>query len=701
MDVPLFMANRVLDNVFVGGCYAAEDEDFLGTNSIVKVINCCSHQFANRFQGAGIKYLSFQFSEDGNSTMFDPRDETITQVVRFVNDAIEKDECVLVHSMNGDSRSVCILAGYLVHRFHWPPHRALAYIATKRFSSKPNSAYISQLQAFAARRRAKYGEFKDIFGVTKGLKLNNQEILHRNTFLNATKTQPDPEPLERTKSIREILDQYMPETAEPSSRSSSIIQMRASRPSTTAKGPRRVTWRDGLITAQIPSSYSNFDANGRPLGSQTSMLFRPRTPSYRGSQQVRCIPVRMDQALIPAVSFDIDMPNHRRRADGYLTPVSPNLEAYAVIARPVSILAKVGRSTRAQYDSIAIYVSKQDFEAELAHALAERGVERPQESLPRASLSSTAPLPRTYGPSDLSSTTGGPGQSSFSVSGGRNGFSSTLPRSPGAPRPAYSNSLGPRTTQTSQMSQMSQLSQISQTSQGYPYQHQQGPLSGPRQQQASGPLRPTGGMAGAGGSLYSAVKPSPVRPGQQIMRVRPPTPPRRLDEEPTQQGHAQARPQQGLSSTVPVQSPGTSSYGPGYSPGAGSLSSTARPYNSADGPRGTRPRAPAQGYSPGQRPASQGTGQGYSLVGQGQPSRPMSASSRYGQQGAGQRQVGQPRAYNDRYGDRYSGSSFGYASAYSSGYSGYGDRLSGQRASSVTRPTGNSGASFGSRYSGA
>ena len=46
---PLFMANRILDNVFVGSHYAAEDEDFIFTNSISRVINTVSHQVSNRF----------------------------------------------------------------------------------------------------------------------------------------------------------------------------------------------------------------------------------------------------------------------------------------------------------------------------------------------------------------------------------------------------------------------------------------------------------------------------------------------------------------------------------------------------------------------------------------------------------------------------------------------------------------------------
>lgn len=102
---------------------------------------------------------------------------------------MEQDSCVLICSMNGDSRSVVLMAGYLIHRFHWPPHRALQFITAKRANAKPNPVYVKQLHEFANRRRAKYGEFKDIFGPVRNLKLNFLEVLHRNTFLNAVNNQ--------------------------------------------------------------------------------------------------------------------------------------------------------------------------------------------------------------------------------------------------------------------------------------------------------------------------------------------------------------------------------------------------------------------------------------------------------------------------------------------------------------------------------
>lgn len=469
MDVPLFMANRVLDNIFVGGCYAAEDRDFVFTNSVTRIINCCSHSFTNCFQGVGIRYLSYQFDEDGNSTMFDSRDETITQVVRFVNEAVEKDECVLIHSINGDSRSVVLLAGYLVHRFHWPPHRALQFITTKRFNAKPHQNYVRQLHEFANRRRTKYGEFKDIFGSTRGLKLNHQEILHRNTFLNAVMAQPNPEELTRQKPLHSILKecQISVEVAPPPE--------------------KHITWRDGLVTAQIPSTYANFDTSGRPVGPQSSLIFRPRTPSYRAGQQVRCIPVRMDPALVPAISFDLDLPCHKRRSDGYLSPVTPSLEGYAVVAKPVSALAKVGSATRSAYDASSVYIPRDEFEAILLNP---------------ASLDEVEAEQRTGRP-----------------------LEKTADRPTSARRPQSTMGMPP--VHISQMSNTQKLSVPGQRAAGKAVDQKPNPKSG------GAPLLGNVALTKMGSTGQSAYNRSASDPGVRsgsLTKMRPPTPPRKLEE---------------------------------------------------------------------------------------------------------------------------------------------------------------------------
>ena len=70
-----FLANRVVDNVYIGSRYAAEDGDFLFSNQIKRIVNVVSHRVPNRFALMNIKYLNFAF--EPTSVIFDPKDENI------------------------------------------------------------------------------------------------------------------------------------------------------------------------------------------------------------------------------------------------------------------------------------------------------------------------------------------------------------------------------------------------------------------------------------------------------------------------------------------------------------------------------------------------------------------------------------------------------------------------------------------------
>ncbi len=69
--VATFIANRVMDTIFVGSVLAAEDDDFIFSNGVGRIINCCSGQVRNCFEGNGVKYISFNWPEDDRTVIFD------------------------------------------------------------------------------------------------------------------------------------------------------------------------------------------------------------------------------------------------------------------------------------------------------------------------------------------------------------------------------------------------------------------------------------------------------------------------------------------------------------------------------------------------------------------------------------------------------------------------------------------------------
>ena len=84
-----FLANMLVDGLYIGSRYAAEDGDFLFTNYIRRVVNLVGHKVQNRFQMMNVRYLTFQF--EPTSVILDPEDNHISMLVRFVQEAQDND----------------------------------------------------------------------------------------------------------------------------------------------------------------------------------------------------------------------------------------------------------------------------------------------------------------------------------------------------------------------------------------------------------------------------------------------------------------------------------------------------------------------------------------------------------------------------------------------------------------------------------
>ena len=144
---------------------------------------------------------------------------------------------MLIHSENGDNRAVCYAAAYLVHRFHWPPDMAVEFVNAKRPCVRLSNELRQQLWQFAERRRAKYGNFKNIFATPPPSRMNAVEILHRNTFLNIVGQQPQTSlEISQKSPVQALIDV-------------GVIKSR----------PTALKWRDGLTATQPPARFAAFN----------------------------------------------------------------------------------------------------------------------------------------------------------------------------------------------------------------------------------------------------------------------------------------------------------------------------------------------------------------------------------------------------------------------------------------------------------
>jgi atypical dual specificity phosphatase len=75
----------------------------------------------------------------------------LPRTTAWIRDALSgsPDARVLVHCGEGISRSVSVVAAYLMAQYNWTPMEAVSYVKSKRRVAEPNFGFIQQLHEYA------------------------------------------------------------------------------------------------------------------------------------------------------------------------------------------------------------------------------------------------------------------------------------------------------------------------------------------------------------------------------------------------------------------------------------------------------------------------------------------------------------------------------------------------------------------------
>jgi protein-tyrosine phosphatase len=67
----------------------------------------------------------------------------------FIREALRDPEAnVLVHCVQGISRSASVVCAFLMAFYGWPPTKAVAFVKTKRWIAEPNFGFVTQLHEY-------------------------------------------------------------------------------------------------------------------------------------------------------------------------------------------------------------------------------------------------------------------------------------------------------------------------------------------------------------------------------------------------------------------------------------------------------------------------------------------------------------------------------------------------------------------------
>ncbi|CAD8045671.1 unnamed protein product [Paramecium sonneborni] len=215
MNYDYIGAIKIKDGLFLGDQFAAQDLEFIVTNKVSRIINCASKQIPNHWESIGIVYMSFPWLDNDQQVIFQ-QDEIINNIIKFIDDALNNGESVIILSVKGHNRSVATLCVYFMKKYRWTLYKTLQYMHNRRPDLEIKAHFFNQLLSVETRLQkqgygAKTYNWDEVY--TQG---ENDEIVLRNTYLNsqaqgvAEFKDHDPKPKESKLKFAEKVSMYIP-----------------------------------------------------------------------------------------------------------------------------------------------------------------------------------------------------------------------------------------------------------------------------------------------------------------------------------------------------------------------------------------------------------------------------------------------------------------------------------------------------------
>ena len=138
-NADVFEANEILNGIYIGNINSVYDFNKLKELEITHIISVLAG-FNPPFQ-KDFKYLVLNALDTTNTDI----SKNFKSTNNFIDDAIQNNSKVLIHCMAGRSRSVTILAAYIISTYGFPVEKTLDFIKNKRNIIDPNDSFKNQL----------------------------------------------------------------------------------------------------------------------------------------------------------------------------------------------------------------------------------------------------------------------------------------------------------------------------------------------------------------------------------------------------------------------------------------------------------------------------------------------------------------------------------------------------------------------------
>lgn len=182
MDEDCLGAVKIKDGLFIGDQYASRDLEFVVGNKVTRVVNCAGMEVDNHWEPIGVKYLTYQWSDDDSQVLLDSNDETFKTVYEFISASVSEGESILIVSLKAQGRACVLAAAYLMACFRWSSGKALEFLRFRQPTMRLQPSFVQQLHALERRMSRfcqctrQWSEVTDREG---------EEMVVTNTYLNS------------------------------------------------------------------------------------------------------------------------------------------------------------------------------------------------------------------------------------------------------------------------------------------------------------------------------------------------------------------------------------------------------------------------------------------------------------------------------------------------------------------------------------
>lgn len=108
-------------------------------------MNCCGREISSNWSSMGIIYFTLNWRDTNTQIIFGGKTQNLLKSLRFIDTALQKGDCVLVHSVNGKNRACCVILSYLIYKYNWTLNKSLEFLESLLPDMNIKANFLKQL----------------------------------------------------------------------------------------------------------------------------------------------------------------------------------------------------------------------------------------------------------------------------------------------------------------------------------------------------------------------------------------------------------------------------------------------------------------------------------------------------------------------------------------------------------------------------